>query len=328
MYDGRMERICALLCLQSSLCRCPDDPPAMTRSAVRSLLSSGVLDGLVLRDMGSFSPEQLERVRALLSRASSVCASLERYREKGMEVLLPDDAVWPARLEKLGKNMPLYLFAIGNQELLCTRTIAVAGSRAIRRETREIAARIGAAVARQGLTVVSGGAQGIDLEVERAALNRGGSVVIVPAMPVSALLKDAVLCDALKDKRALILCETPPEEAFSAQKALTRNHTIYALGSCALVVAAREGKGGSWAGAKACIAGRWSPVYVLDEEGEDFRGNAALLAQGAHRMMLAAGEAEDELFFEGLDARTLEQYGVVKQMTFDLEAFDARAGEN
>ncbi len=328
MYDGRMERICALLCLQSSLCRCPEDPPVMTRSAVRRLLSSGALDGLVLRDTGSFSPEQLERARALLSRASSVCASLERYREKGVKVLLPGDAAWPARLEKLGANMPLFLFAIGNPELLCTRTIAVAGSRAIRRETRDIAARIGAAVAHQGLTVVSGGAQGVDMTVQCAALNSGGTVVIVPAMPVSALLQDAALSDALADGRALILCETPPEEEFSAQKALTRNHTIYALGSCALVVASREGKGGSWSGAKACIAGRWSPVYVLDEDGEDFRGNSALLAQGAHRMTLAAGDAGDELLFEGLDARTLGQYGVVKQMTFDVEAFDARAGEN
>lgn len=308
LYDNRMEQMCALLCLHSTLNRVPETPPVMTRRAVRKLMNDGVLDGLILRDTGSVPVDRLEQARMLLSRASSVFCSLEAYCETGFDFLMPDDPAWPEKLNKLGANMPLYLFAIGNLKLLQMKTIAVAGSRIIRKETRGIAERIGRALAGQGLTVVSGDAYGIDRAVQTAALENGGNVIIDPAKPVKECLCDPVLRRALEEGRLLILCETPPQEQFSAQKALTRNHTIYALGSCALVVASREGRGGSWSGANACISGRWSPVYVLDEEGEDFRGNEALLKQGAHRMMLIRGEAQDEILFEGLSSLEIGQY--------------------
>lgn len=321
MQENRMESVCALLCLLSSLNRCPDDPAPLSRSAVRRLLACGAIDGLVLRDDEALPPETLMRARALLSRASGVYASLERYMESGYQVLLPQDAAWPEKLHKLGANMPLYLFARGNTALLSGRAIAVAGSRAIRRGTKGIAERIGALLAGKGIAVVSGGAQGVDSAAQRAALEAGGGLIVVPALPVKEILREPVYQNALDAGRLLILCETPPDEGFSAQKALTRNHTIYALGSCALVVASREGKGGSWSGAKACIAGGWSPVYALDEEGGDFAGNAALLAQGALRMKLIREETGDDLLFEGPSGISLEQ------TRMDLEGAHANTGQ-
>ena len=76
---------------------------------------------------------------------------------------------------------------------------------------------------------------------------------------------------------------------FSAQKALTRNHTIYAMGEKSLVVAAREGTGGSWRGAVDCLRGGFSPVYVWNGENADTAGNRALCALGAKPYSLEAG---------------------------------------
>ena len=103
--------------------------------------------------------------------------------------------------------------------------------------------------------MVCGGAQGVDTVAQKGVLEAGGSLVLVPAMPVHQLLREAYLADALKRDKLLIVCDTLPDEPFFAQKALSRNHTIYALGEAAVVVAARNGVGGSWQGAMDCLRG-------------------------------------------------------------------------
>ena len=319
MGDDRMEMICALLCLLTSLERCPEDPAPLSRRAVGAMLDAKMLDGLVLRENEKGTDAHCERARALLSRASAVYAAIGRYMQKGYRILLPGEGEWPPRLMKLGGNMPRYLFVMGNLSLLAGRTIAVAGSRAILRETKENAERIGAVLAGQRITVISGGAQGIDSAVQCAVLRAGGSVVIVPAVPVREILKISLYAKALEEGRLLIACDALPDEVFSPHKALSRNHTIYALGDCALVLASRDGTGGSWAGAKACLAGGWSPVYVLDEDGPDYAGNSALIEQGALRMKRIGSASGDELIFEGLSEAMLRRIGVSRQLSFDLE---------
>jgi len=78
----------------------------------------------------------------------------------------------------------------------------------------------------------------------------------VPAMPASRVMESKTICSALECGKLLLVCDTLPDEPFSAAKALSRNHTIYALGDASLVVAAREGKGGSWRGATECLRGK------------------------------------------------------------------------
>ena len=92
---------------------------------------------------------------------------------------------------------------------------------------------------------------------------------------------------ALQTGRLLLLSETLPDAPFSAARALARNHTIYALGKNAIVVAARNGVGGSWRGATAGLCGNFSSVYVPDGDGADFEGNRALFEYGARRIDLS-----------------------------------------
>ena len=127
----------------------------------------------------------------------------------------------------------------------------------------------------------------MDLGAQRALLEAGGSMILVPALPVSQVPMGKLERRAMEEGRMLILCDTLPDEPFSAAKALARNHTIYALGDAALVVAARRGLGGSWRGATDCLRGGWSPVYAAYGEGRDFDGNRALRALGARGIDLS-----------------------------------------
>ena len=103
----------------------------------------------------------------------------------------------------------------------------------------------------------------------------------------TALKSSADKAAALQTGRLLLLSETLPDAPFSAARALARNHTIYALGKNAIVVAARNGVGGSWRGATAGLCGNFSSVYVPDGDGADFEGNRALFEYGARRIDLS-----------------------------------------
>jgi len=194
-------------------------------------------------------------------------------------------------------QMPQFLFVRGNVSLFAHRSVAVAGSRQIRPETMEIARQCGTSIAVEGLTMVCGGAPGVDTSAQRGALDMGGSLILVPAFPARELLGQAYLQKALQNKQLLLCCDTWPDEPFSSLKALNRNHTIYALSDAALVVASRDGIGGSWRGATDCLRGGYTPVYTIWSEDEDMAGNRALLDLGAGRFEMGrpiAGQLFDE----------------------------------
>ena len=70
-----------------------------------------------------------------------------------------------------------------------------------------------------------------------------------------------------------------PNAGFSVGLAMGRNKLIYTMADYALVVAADEGRGGTWSGANEVLRGGWVPVFVLD--GPDVpEGNRALIERG------------------------------------------------
>lgn len=281
-----METLSARLCLTTRAAWEPGLPPPMTRQTVRRLLDSGALSGLVLRETAQAEPRLLERAGALLTRAKRVCELVERYEAAGYAALTPQDAGWPEALYALGRQMPLFLFVKGDLRLLGGRRVAVAGSREIGARTRETALELGRRLAGEGCVLVIGGARGVDTAALQGALGAGGSAILVPAKPAERMLDSAVSRRAFEAGRLAILCDTLPDEPFSAAKAIARNHTLYALGEAAVVVAARKGVGGSWHGATDCLRGGWSPVYAVQGGEEDGEGNRALLSRGARPLYM------------------------------------------
>jgi len=288
---------CAVLSLTTRICWTDDLPQPLSRPMVRRMLDTGALCGLVLRDVPEIEEKWMERARMLLRRISAVHDCLKAYEKEGYSLVFPRREDWPGALHALGAQEPLFLFSKGNAELLKNTCVSVAGSRRVLAATRAAAEKTGRMIAQEGMTLVTGGACGVDSAAQAGAWSAGGSVVIVPAMPVHQLLGDARNAEAMRQGKLLLLCDALPDEPFSAQKALVRNHTIYALGCAGLVVAAREGAGGSWRGATDCLRGGWSPVFVWEGRNADTQGNGALLRAGAQTYRL------DRLLAEQLHGR-------------------------
>lgn len=297
-----MEAICARLCLLTRAAWREGLPAPLTRPMVRRMLRLGALSDLTLRRMPEVREDHYVRAEALLTRATEIYHTVEAVRAQGYDVLLPEDEAWPVNLHALGPNMPLFLFVCGHRALLERRAVAVAGSREIGERAAQLAGACGEALARENLAMVCGGAWGVDTAAQRAFLRQEGGLILVPAFPAKEFLRQAYLREAMAKGRLLLVCDTWPEEPFSPLKALSRNHTIYALGDAAVVVAARAGKGGTWSGASACLRGGYTPVFALSEADEDFAGNRLLLARGARPLDLCRPLGA-QLFAPGEEAK-------------------------
>ena len=294
-----MESICARLCLLTRAAWKEGLPVPFARTDVNRIIRTGALEGLTLRRVPGVKEEHYARAEALLSRSCEIAHAVEHCQAQGYHILLPQDHEWPVNLRALGARMPQFLFVRGNRSLLYKRTVAVAGSRMIHEKTESIVQSIGKQIAMQGLTLVCGGARGVDTAVQKACLDSGGNLILVPAYPCSMLLRQEYLQHALNDGRLLIVCDTWPEEQFSAQKALVRNHAIYALGHAAIIAAARKGTGGTWRGAMDCLRDGYTPLFAVDEAGTDYEGTRAMIDLGARRLDLLSSLSQ-QLFQEGV----------------------------
>ena len=110
---------------------------------------------------------------------------------------------------------------------------------------------------------------GADRTAQEACLQNGGSALVFPAT-------ELVYCPVRE--HVLYAAEGGFELGFSAQRALSRNRLIHAMGEKTLVAQCRAGAGGTWDGTTENLRRGWSPVFVSDDGSE---GVQALIARGA-----------------------------------------------
>jgi len=160
---------------------------------------------------------------------------------------------------RLGTDSPGVLWARGDLSILDTPAIALVGSRELRPGNRAFAEEVGRQAALQGLTLVSGNARGADKAAQNACLKAGGRVISVVA--------DALTVHRPKENM-LYLSENSYDEEFSAQRALSRNRCIHALGRIVFVAQADLHKGGTWDGTAKNLRHGWSVVACFRDGSE------------------------------------------------------------
>ena len=191
-------------------------------------------------------------------------ALLERYLSKGAKAgcvpltrLTPG---YPRRiLDALGDDAPGCIWAKGDLRLLEGSGIALVGSRELHPENGRFARQVGTEAARQGLTLISGNARGADRTAQDACLDAGGRVISIVADR---------LCDHAPVKNVLYLSEEGFDLEFSAQRALSRNRCIHALGQSTIAAQCSMQTGGTWDGSVKNLRFGWSPLYVFGDGSE------------------------------------------------------------
>jgi DNA processing protein len=127
-------------------------------------------DAALLRSIEGIGSAKSRDISAALRRAAGeVDAELTRCEAAGVMLICQADANYPAVLKVIPDPPPL-LYIRGTLEPRDLNALAVVGSRRCSHYGREQAERFGALLAQAGMTVVSGGARGIDSAAHRGAL--------------------------------------------------------------------------------------------------------------------------------------------------------------
>jgi len=186
---------------------------------------------------------------------------LDRYLAKAWQAdclpLCRVSPLYPQRLkQRLGLDAPGCLWAKGDLSILDGPKAALVGSRDLSPVNGEFAREVGRQAALQGYTLVSGNARGADRAAQDACLDAGGRVI--------SIISDSLAQKSLKE-RVLYLSEEDFEVEFSAQRALSRNRCIHALGEKTFVAQCAYQQGGTWDGTVKNLRLGYSPVFVFDD---------------------------------------------------------------
>lgn len=223
-------------------------------SRVRQAGVSGEDRELTLEDLTAlgYGKDFGARVLKLLSEEELLKHYISRGNRLGCTPVTRVTEAYPILLrQRLGLDCPGILWAKGNLSLLNTPAIALVGSRELNPENRAFAEAVGSYAARQGLTLVSGNARGADRTAQDACLSAGGRVISIVADE---------LWKAEPRENLLFLSEEDYDSPFTAQRALSRNRCIHALGRLVFVAQSGHRKGGTWDGTARNLQFGWSPV--------------------------------------------------------------------
>jgi predicted Rossmann fold nucleotide-binding protein DprA/Smf involved in DNA uptake len=228
-----------------------------------------------------------ERIRHLLGRSGAMGLALEKWQRAGLWVMTRSDADYPARLKKrLKHEAPPVLFGCGDRGLINRTGIAVVGSGGTREKLDEVS-RLGAEIASQGFSVVSGGTRGVDETAMLSAIESQGTAAGVLADSLLRAATSAKYRQGLMRKNLVLISPFNPDAGFDAGNAMACNKYIYCLADAAIVVTAGEESGSTWNGAVENLKHGWVPLWLKGYADQD-SGDAALVRQGAR--WLPAGD--------------------------------------
>jgi len=207
--------------------------------------------------------------------------------------VVPGDEEWPEGLADLdhadpiqrrgGVPVGLWLRGPGQLAPLVRRSVAIVGSRAATAYGNGITTDLAVDLAERGVTVVSGGAFGIDAAAHRGALSVGGPTVGVLACGVDVAYPQAN-AGLFEDvaRRHVLVSELPPGAHPTRVRFLARNRLIAAMSSATVVVEAALRSGARNTAGWALGCGR--PLMAVP-------GSVYSRASTAPHLMIRSGQA-------------------------------------
>lgn len=179
--------------------------------------------------------------------------------------VMPGDPEWPERLQVLANREPihrrggmpfgLWLRGPGNLAELAEESVSVVGARAATSYGESAATDLAAELAGHNVTIVSGGAFGIDAAAHRGALATGGPTIAALACGVDVCYppRNAALLDRIAQDH-LVVSELPPGSNPTRVRFLSRNRLIAAVtrGTVIVEAALRSGARNTATWAETC----------------------------------------------------------------------------
>jgi DNA processing protein len=226
---------------------------------------------------------------------------------QGITVLTWDDEDYPKHLREIDQPPPV-LYVRGSLASEDSWAVAVVGTRRATAYGRQVTEALSAHLARNGVTVVSGLARGVDAIAHQAALKAGGRTVAVLGSGVDRVYppEHRALAEQIIASGALVsdfAPGTPPD----ASNFPPRNRIISGLSMAVVVVEAGETSGALITAQFAVDQGREVFAVPGNILAPQSKGTNRLIQQGA-QPLLSAGDV-----LEALDLTRVSEQRVMRK---------------
>jgi DNA processing protein len=167
----------------------------------------------------------------------------EQILVKGITVLIQTDDAYPHRLQEIEQPPPV-IYLKGEISDGDEWAVAVVGTRRVTAYGRQVAEEIAATLARNGITVVSGLARGVDSIAHQAALNASGRTIAVLGSGVDRIYppENRRLAEQIVEN-GFMISDYPPGTPPEASNFPPRNRLISGLSQAVIVVEAGHSSG-------------------------------------------------------------------------------------
>jgi len=235
----------------------------------------GKLMGLGKKDNESLRSLDIETLKA----------EYEMMLNSGVELITVGSENYPALLrERLDLDAPAILFSWGNHDIVSRPAVAFVGSRHASDQGEEFARRMIEGMKGIPISIISGGARGIDMAAHQSAVEHGLETMVVLAHGINQISRgqneDGIL------RNVLFLSQFHPNSGWSPACAMIRNRTVCALSRAVFVIEAAESGGTVNTGETALNLN--IPLYVVSPD--EFKipppGNRYLISKGGRELFL------------------------------------------
>lgn len=229
-----------------------------------------------------------------LRKTLDIDAELGKIDTLGARLFTLDDADYPYLLRGIA-NPPIVLYAWGNFTEEDQRALAIVGTRKATQLGKETAYHFAADLAGNGITIVSGLAQGIDREAHAGALSAGGRTIAVLGSGIDIIYprQHTKLAEAIAQS-GVIITEFAPGTPPEAGNFPRRNRIISGISQGVLVVEAPLKSGALITATAASEQGREVFAIPASLANKSGHGCNRLIQDGA-RLVMTASDITNEL---------------------------------
>ena len=274
---------------------------AKTLASVAEILEKENLDPEILpfnqSDLSAQSPELAKILKDKIcpEDREKVSEQYEDLKRQGIGIIYPGHPDFPPQLLDIS---PI-LFVKGQQKRLTSESVTIVGARNVSDKGIRITRKLAGDLARTGLNIVSGYAEGVDAEAHLGALAAGGTTTLVLSNGITQLRQKSAFKKFNWDRDVLSVSQFDPDTKRHLWYALARNQLVCGLSKAVVVIESgpeRDAQGkmsGTFITAQAALAMNL-PLFVLNPSCLDDppAGNEALIALGGYSLDSVDGAKE------------------------------------
>ncbi len=234
-----------------------------------------------LKSYRVFTQRELDRIEERnFDQAGKILEDCEKY---GITVIPFGSRRYPKRLAEI-KSPPVVIYVKGSLPDQDRLHVAMVGTRNCTTLGSDNAYNLAVDLSKKGVVVISGGANGIDMQAHTGAVNSGGITICVLGCGIAdPYLKNNKYLRNAATRNGALISEYPPVYPPSRITFPHRNRIISGLSDCTVVIEAGFGSG-SLITARYCIESK-KPLFsfLYDDISDVNAGCNMLLSEGAFR---------------------------------------------